>query len=434
MKSSIQIRNELTENVAKAEALAELAKQENREFTAEETAEITALSDAQKALNASLDTAIKYETLVAAKMGAKQVDKREKPVSDARLKAPIKFQSQFRPTIFKTAEDAYASGQWALACLFNNRKSKSWCADNGIRVKNAMSTGDNTKGGFLVPEPLTAAIIERREQYGVFARYAAPWQMGGPVDQVPRLAGEVTTYFIGEGQTFTASDVSLGLVRLEAKKIGAFTAISSEINEDSVISLAEILARSTASKLAYAEDDCGFNGDGTSTYGGIVGAENALAAGSIVTATGITTNAALTIATFESAVGKLPEYPGISPAWFFHKNVWANTIQRLMDAVGGNDMTNLAMGAQKMFLGYPVVTTQVLYSGTGATTEIFGYFGDLGMASYLGRRRGMEMKMDESVYFASDQLAIRTTQRFDINVYDRGTASAAGALVALKFG
>jgi HK97 family phage major capsid protein len=105
---------------------------------------------------------------------------------------------------------------------------------------------------------------------------------------------------------------------------------------------------------------------------------------------------------------------------------------RLLNALGGNNNSDVANGRPMNFLGYPVVTSQVLYNGAGVTDQIVGYFGDLRMTSYIGRRRGMTIASDSSIYFHKDQIAIRATQRYDINVYDRGTASEAGGLVALK--
>jgi len=438
MKSSLQIRNELAENKAKAEALADLVQSENRDgFNEEESKQIEALKAEQEVLNKSLDTAIKYEALVANRLKP-EIEKRQQPANqaDTRLTMPIRFKNSFRKGVFNSAEDAYKSGQWILAAIYNNKKAKQFCAENGmkLRVQNAMTTGDNTKGGFLVPEPLEASIVELREQFGVFSQYAQQWNMSEAVQNVPKLAGEITSYYVGENSSITASDMAFNLVRLEARKLAGVAVVSSELSEDSVISVAEAVARSVAYKFSYDEDNAGFNGDGTSTYGGIRGAANALAAGSIVTAaTGITTLAALTTTVFENAIGRLPQYAGIQPAWFVHQNTWSNSMQRLMNAVGGQVMGDLAAGAPKQFMGYPVVISQALYSGSGAVSTIFGYFGDLRMAAILGRRRGMQMVADNSIYFLQDATAIRATQRFDIAVHDIGTASAAGALLALRF-
>ena len=52
---------------------------------------------------------------------------------------------------FKTNDEAFRFGSWALACI-GFKKSAQWCADNGIVTKTANMEGSNSAGGFLVPE------------------------------------------------------------------------------------------------------------------------------------------------------------------------------------------------------------------------------------------------------------------------------------------
>lgn len=431
MKSSKQIREELLGIVAKAETLQQLATQENREFSAEENAEIDALSAQQGVLNSSLDRAIKYETLLTARMDQMSAASQPKPVADVRLQIPIKFAKCEKPEAFDTIEDAYRAGQFILA-VAGNRKAKAWCKEHQP-IKNAHTTGDNTSGGFLVPEPLEAAIIAYRQQFGVFGQFAQQWVMTDSVQNVPKLTGEMTSYYVGENMTITPSDMSFGLVRLEAKKLAGVGVISSELNEDAVVSVADAYALSCAQKFSFDEDNAGFNGDGTSAFGGIAGANSVLAAGSTVTATGQTTVGALTMASFEAADGALPEIAGMAPAWYMHKRVYTNSAKRLMNAVGGNDNMTLAAGAGKEFLGYPVRYAQALASAP-TSGQTFAYFGDLRFASILGRRRGLSVKLDSSIYVLQDALALIATQRYDINVHDRGTSAEPGVLLKLVLG
>ena len=51
---------------------------------------------------------------------------------------------------------------------------------------------------------------------------------------------------------------------------------------------------------------------------------------------------------------------------------------------------------------------------------------------WLGTRRGIEIAVDPSRYFEFEQLAIRGTQRFDLNVHEKGTASVAGPVIMLS--
>lgn len=412
---------------ARVEAIQAVVAEEGRDLSAEETAEIDAIVDNQiPKLAADLRRAEKVAALVNSKVSAP---------SEESPKAKFTVPATARQSVkgFKTQEDAYASGQFVLANLFNNAKAKQFCADNGIR--NAMSTGDNTLGGFLVPEPMEAAIVELREQYGVARQNSRVWPMSDSVTIVPKLAGEVTGYYVGEGSSITASDLTVQQIKLDAKKLAAMVVVSSELNEDAVISVAEMVSRSVAYTMAVKEDEALFLGDGTSTYGGIVGLAGALAAGSLVTATSNQTFSALTFANFESVVGACKMYSGIQPKWYISNAGWAASMQRLANAAGGVTMSEIAGGMSRSFLGYPVVISQVLNSAlTGTTGTRACYFGDLSMGSYLGTRRGISIALDSSRYFELDQVAIKATQRFDINVHDRGTASASGGIIGLVFG
>jgi len=112
-----------------------------------------------------------------------------------------------------------------------------------------------------------------------------------------------------------------------------FSSWSSELPEDSVVALGDLLTQEVAQCFAVKEDQCLFLGDGTSTYGGIVGLANALAAGAYAqTATNIDTPAEITIASFEEAMGKLLMLPGIQPKWYCHSSIYYNVLQRLANA------------------------------------------------------------------------------------------------------
>lgn len=440
MKSSITLKEEIRNLATQVEAVAELATIENRELNDDEKALVSRVSEDKPKLEAQLENAMKVEAIVASKLQAPLAERRQAASPEAK-DIPVRFKSAFRKGVFNTAEDAYSSGQFVIAKLFGKgdmadlpvvRNARRYIKENGIR--NAMTTGDNTKGGFLVPEPLEASIIELREQYGVFGREAQQVTMGDSVMNVPKLSSELTSYYVGENTAPTASDMAIVNIRLEARKLAAFAAVSNELNEDSVISVAEMLARSVAQVFATQEDQAGFNGDGSSTYGGMVGLKGALAAGSTHDAlSGNTTFGTLDTADFETCMGKLKMYGGIRPKWYISQAGWANSMQRLMDAVGGNSGYDLARGMPMQFLGFPVVISQVLPTALSSTAStILAYFGDLAMASMLGRRRGLTIKADESFYFSQDAVAVLATQRYDINVHDRGTSTEGGAVIALK--
>jgi HK97 family phage major capsid protein len=335
---------------------------------------------------------------------------------------------------------AYMAGRFYMAILWNDHDSKQWCHDNGIdtRYKAVLKEATNELGGVLVPEEVEQTIIDLREQFGVFRREARDEPMVSDTKVIPRRTGGVTAYFGDEAPAsgMTETDKSWDHVRLTAKKLYVLTRYSTEVGEDAIISIGDDLTNEIAYAFASKEDDCGFLGDGTSTYGGITGLINAIAAGSKVTAaSGNTAFSTLDLTDFEDMVGKLPTYAEGNAKWYISKAGYAASMMRLIDAAGGNTIATLQNGANmREFLGYPVVIAQKMNNTLTAQTSTDGlcYFGDLRQAAAFGNRRGMSILMSEHRYMEFDEIGIRGTERFDLNVHETGTASAAGAIIMLS--
>ncbi len=173
---------------------------------------------------------------------------------------------------FKTEKDAYDAGQFLMATVYGNTKGIAYCKANGIRiVRDSSNEGTNSAGGYLVPTVLESAIIDLREEYGVFRQIARVQTMSSNVVNRARRAGGVTAYPVIEGAAITESSKSWNQVGLTAKKWGVLTRYSSEVAEDAIIDIAQDLAEEIGYAFAVSEDGAGFSGDGTSTYHGVVG-------------------------------------------------------------------------------------------------------------------------------------------------------------------
>jgi HK97 family phage major capsid protein len=442
MRTSKEIQSLLDEGTARIDAILSVAKEENRDNTPEEMAEINAF-------HGEGDDLGEYGKLQNELKQAKKIEARQAEIAQLRMapkmadhlqasdqepkRIPAQARRHGRLKAFQNEYDAYASGRFLQASLLGNKDAEDWCQTNGIMA--AMSTSDNAAGGFLVPDAFEASIIRLVEEFGVFQRYASVMPMTSDVTNVPRREGGLTVYYPGEGGDITASDATTGNVKLVANKRATLTALSSELSEDSAISIADFLAAEIATAFAKKQDQDGFLGDGTSTYGGVTGLANALAAGSTVdAASGNVSFATFDLADFENVVSKLPVYAdNNNTAWFIHKTGYAKSMLRLLDAAGGNTNVTLSEGVRSMpmFLGYPVVFTQAMPAADAVST-FQAYLGDLSMAAHFGVRRGVTVASDSSVYFASDQIGVRATERCAINVHERGDASNPGAIIGLK--
>lgn len=461
MRTIKAIREDKTRLADEAEALLLLAASEKREPNAEEQATIDGIVGKGKrgtaeyvagkidALTAEENRVDNFNSIKAglAERRATEVkteDEKTKDPASRAAKIKVPAQAKFHHASLKAFKGpdaeaaAYMTGQFLLATIGRSARAKAWCKDHGVNTnfRGALKESDNSLGGFLVPTEMERSIITLREERGVLRREAMVVPMASDTLHMPRRSSGVTAYWTGELSEITASNPTLDNVELTVKKLAALVRMSSEVNEDTVISLADFVTEEIAYAFADKEDLAGFLGDGTSTYGGIVGVKNALAAGSEYEAiAGNTAYSTLDMADFESMIGQLPMYALQNAKWYISRAGWAASMQRLLDAAGGNTNVNLQGGSGPMFLGFPVVWVQVMNSTLTAQTSTEGicYFGDARQAIKLGSRRGMSIAMSTDRYFETDEIGIKATQRIDIVVAEKGTATAAGSLIGLKF-
>lgn len=335
---------------------------------------------------------------------------------------------------------AYSVGKWVQACC-GVKSAADWCRDQGITVQKGHIEGDNTLGGYLVPDQIDDAIIDLRETYGVFRQYARRSVMTSDTKSRRRRNGGLTAYAVGEAAAGTESTKSLGLVQLIAKKWMVLTTISNELGEDATINLGDDTAQEIAYAFARKEDDCGFIGDGTSTYHGIVGLQSAFTNNGGTSNAGVqdgtgSTWSALVLSDFTGLVGKLPLFARTpNTRWYCSAPFWNGVMEQLMYASGGVTVTEVMNGVPTpMFLGYPVVLAQVLPNSSA--TGYSAFLGDLSLAADFGDRRGTTVSFSDSALnaFEQDEIAVRGTTRFDVNVHDVGSTSAAGPIVAMYIG
>jgi HK97 family phage major capsid protein len=210
------------------------------------------------------------------------------------------------------------------------------------------------------------------------------------------------------------------------------------LDEDAVISIADDLAGEMAYAFAIKEDQCGFIGDGTSTYGGIIGVavkilNAANTAGAVDCATaGHDTFAEVDNGDLAALMGKLPIYARANAKFYCSGVASSLVFGRLKATAGGNTVQNLEGAPGMTYLGRPIVETQVLATSTGdLNNAVMLLYGDLSKAATMGERRGISIARSDQRYFENDLIGLRATQRVDIVVHDLGDTSTAGPVVAL---
>lgn len=353
---------------------------------------------------------------------------------------------------YSAEERAYRFGMFGLALLsiqipgrFRNRKAeafweKEWAA--------ATTSNDASGTQYLIPEEFSSDIIDLREQYGVARRMLRVVPMASDTKKVPRRQGGLTAYFPGEGGAGTESNKVWDQVELVAKKPMVLSRLSNEVNADAAINFGDDLAGEISYAFAHLEDQMAFIGDGTSTYGRVIGASTKLqdVDGAGTDSFGLATGSGnayseLVLGDFHSVVGKLPQFADTdNAAWVCHRTFFYTVMQKLELASGGVTAMEVSQGDRRprpLFLGYPVNFSQVMPSAE-ANSQVCAMLGDFAMGAILGDRGGEEIAFSQEAsingqsLWERDEIGIRGTERIDINVHDVGTSSVAGPIVGLQ--
>lgn len=347
---------------------------------------------------------------------------------------------------------AYRFGMWAIAtisetksCGYQNQQAVNYCMDQGLlNISHGEAGADTTGSGVLVPEEFGTSLILLRENYGAARRLFNVIPMSSDTRTEPRQLSTLTAYFTGENSAGTESNLTFDNVTLVAKKLMVLARMSNELNADNAIALGDRLIGEIAWAFANKEDECAFNGDGTSTYGGMTGVRSRLAELTAGTAPGLVLGSGnlwseLTLSDFNNVAGVLPQYADIpGAAWVCHKTFYYSVMQKLALAAGGTQAIEVMNGVEvPVFLGYPVVVSQV-YPSTQANSQIPVTFGAYNLGAKFGNRGQEQIAFSTQAVIGGesmwerDQIGVRGTERFDIIVHDYGTSTTAGPIVGLQ--
>jgi HK97 family phage major capsid protein len=317
--------------------------------------------------------------------------------------------------------------------------------DFGIVVMKAlgtlskdMGTFDNPAGGNLVPEALSAWIIQKLGKYGKFRKNAVKVKMASGTQNIPKITTDLTIYAPGEGGVIDRSDVKFGIVGMTAKKLACLAVVSRELEEDALIGLGEIIGISITRSMAKKEDLIGFMGDGTAEYFGMTGIVGTLLKVDEVIANipGLVVGSGnayseLVLGDFRKVVGVLPDDADDGAKWYMNKKFYYNVIYPLAETAGvANIFEILSPLKGRFLLGYPVEFVSAMPS-IGADSQICAILADLELGAFLGERREMEIARSDEVLFGNDLIAIRGTERIDISAYGVGDKEEPGAIVGL---
>ena len=404
MKNVLEISARLEEISLQVEALSAVALEEG-DSTEETLTQLEGLNAEFDVLAAKKDRLVKVQAKVDSIVASRVLPTAPAIEAEASIEptleetetmtvpASVKYN---KSNVFASSEDAYTAGQY-LAAIGGSRPAQQFMADQSL-------TDD--KGGYSVPTPLASELINLVEGYGVARNVCRKVIMGAPTWSVPKLAGHATVYYPSEAAAITASDLTFDQVTLTAKKMAALVKMSTEISEDSLISMTDTIVQDIAWSFAKEEDNNLFTG-GSLLTGGIEGDAN-------VADTNVASVSALALTDLTAAVIAAGQERGLNHQWYMNATVFNGQVRDLLNAAGGNTISDLGNGAKPSLMGYPVNFVSAMPGAAAATTDLVAVFGDLGVSHYFGDRRDVSFTVLKELFAVNDQVGIVATQRLDI--------------------
>lgn len=330
----------------------------------------------------------------------KEIDRLERQsVIDLELSRPTTSPITNTPTKQNDDKTGRKSDEYRRA-FWNVMRGK-----RSIEVHNALQVGEDTEGGYLVPDEFERTLIESLEEENIFRRLANVITTSSGDRKIPVVASKGTASWVDEEGTIPESDDSFGQVSIGAFKLATLIKVSEELLNDSVFNLQSYISREFARRIGNKEEDAFFNGNGEGKPTGILASSGGAQTG--VTATSAT---ALTFDEILDLFYSL-KAPYRNKAVFVMNDSTVKAVRKLKDGNGQYLwQPSLQAGAPDTILNRPLYTSAFVPTiAAGAKTVIFGDFSYYWVAD----RQGRVFKRLNELYAATGQVGFLASQRVD---------------------
>lgn len=308
--------------------------------------------------------------------------------------------------------------EFMKAIWHGSRTAEAQNAQHKIRgIMNALGSNVPADGGFLIPEYLRSemlrislekAVVRSRARVIPMETLTLPFPMIDSTSNASNIYGGVAAYWTEEAGTLTDSSPTFGRVKLEAKKLTAYSEVPNELFADSLISLQMLINEIFPEALAWFEDIAFISGSGV---GEPLGFLNSPAMVSVTKETG---QAADTIV-WENLVKM---YSRMLPSslsnavWIANLDTFPElATMSLSVGTGGSAiwLTDGVSGPPMRILGRPVLFTEKM--------PTLGDAGDIvlaDMSHYLiGDRQAIQADTSPHYRFQTDMTSMRFISRLD---------------------
>ena len=292
-----------------------------------------------------------------------------------------------------TATDSYSHAFW------NNIRNRNW-----LDIHNDLQVGEDTEGGYLVPDEFERKLIGALEEENVFRTLATKIQTSSGDRKIPIITQRGEAVWMEEEEAYTLSDDSFGQLSLSAYKVGTAIKISEELLNDSVFDLPAYITKEFARRIGTKEEEAFIIGDGAGKPTGIFAATGGAMDGA--------TTVGATI-TFDDMMELF--YSVKSP--YRKKSTWLlneQTLKALRKVKDNNGnyiwQPSVSVGLPDTILNRPYVTS--VYAPTPDAGNKAVAFGDFSYY-WIADRQGRSMKRLNELFAMNGQVGFLASQRVD---------------------
>jgi HK97 family phage major capsid protein len=285
----------------------------------------------------------------------------------------------------------------------------------------ALAATDATAGGFLIPEIMSADIIELLRPASAFRRLnpvIVPMNAGNL--HIPKMAGGAAAGYIGENQNLPKTQPTFGDIAATAKKLGALVPISNDLLRRADAGSETMVRNDLVAALAQRSDLAFIRDDGTAgTPKGLrywVPSSNVLPANGTVNLVNVTTDLGLLMLALLNGNVRM-----LSPGWLMSPRTYIY-LTTVRDGNGNFVFRQEMLGGS--LWGFPFAfTTQIPINLGGGSNESELYFADFADVVIAEATQILIDSSSEAAYhdgvqvvaaFSLDQTVIRAILEHDM--------------------
>ena len=294
------------------------------------------------------------------------------------------------------ASDEYKAAFW-----------KQVRAKDGIptEIRNALSEGTDTEGGYLVPDEFEHTLVQALSAENIVRSHAHVFTTTSGSHKIPVVTTKGTAAWVDEGGAITESDDVFGQQLIGAHKVATLIKVSEELLNDSAFDLEAYFTTEFARRIGNAEEDAFLNGDGSGKPTGIFDETGGAKTG-ITTATATAITADEIIDLFYS----LDSVYRRNAIWVVNDST-IKTIRKLKDG-NGQYLWQPALheGTFDTLLGKRIFTSPYVPEiASGKKTVAFGDFSFY----WIGDRQGITFRRLNERYAETGQVGFLASKRLD---------------------